>query len=72
MEPPDKKTRSFFFPLMTLGSLLLTWIAGGVLLGLWVDRHWGLSPWGTVVGSLLGLCGAGYSVFREVRRMERD
>ena len=71
MNPSEEKPSGNFGVLLMLGSLLLTWIAGGVLLGLWVDHHWNWTPWGTVAGSLLGLGGAGYSVFREVQRMEK-
>ena len=57
--------------LLTLGGSLAVWLAGGVFLGRWVDRHWGIVPWGIVAGTLLGFAGAGYSVFREVQRMDQ-
>ena len=56
--------------LLTLGGSLAAWMAGGVLLGRWADHHWGMTPWGTVAGAILGFAGAGYSVFREVQRMD--
>ena len=56
--------------LLTLGGSLAVWMVGGVLLGRWVDQHWGITPWGIVAGTLLGFAGAGYSVFREVQRMD--
>ena len=71
MNPSEEKPSNNLAILLILGSLLLTWIGGGVLLGLWADHRWHWTPWGTVIGSLLGLSGAGYSVFREVQRMEK-
>ena len=56
--------------LLTLGGSLAAWMAAGVLLGRWIDRHWGITPWGTVAGTVSGMAGAGYSVFREVQRMD--
>ncbi len=33
--------------------------------GWWVDQRWGLQPWGTVAGPLLGVAMATYRLIRE-------
>lgn len=33
--------------------------------GWWVDQRWGLQPWGTVAGPLLGVALATYRLIRE-------
>jgi F0F1-type ATP synthase assembly protein I len=39
-----------------------------ILVGLAVDRRWGLQPWGTVVGLLLGF---GVGLFQLIRLTQR-
>jgi hypothetical protein len=44
-----------------------------MLLGYWVDRHWGIQKhWGLLAGMLLGLIGGIYNFIREVRRAIRQ
>jgi F0F1-type ATP synthase assembly protein I len=33
--------------------------------GIWVDRHWGLKPWGTVGGAFIGIGAGLYNFIRE-------
>jgi ATP synthase protein I len=42
-----------------VGSILL-----GLVLGLWVDAHFGTRPWGTLTLSLLGILAGSYGVYR--------
>lgn len=51
-----------------IGGTLVAFETAGVLLGLWVDRAAGVSPWGLLIGIVLGTAGAGASVFAQVRR----
>jgi F0F1-type ATP synthase assembly protein I len=57
--------------LLTLGWGIAVWITIGVLLGRWADGHWGWQPWGTLGGALLGIAGAGWTMYRVVRRLDR-
>ncbi len=57
--------------LLTLGWTLAVWIAGGMLLGKWIDNTWGWHPWGAFGGTSAGLLGAGYTVYRVVKGLDR-
>jgi ATP synthase protein I len=47
--------------LTMVGSIIL-----GLVLGLWIDAHFGTKPWGTLVLSLLGIILGSIVVFRLV------
>lgn len=49
------RTQGYRF--MGLGLEFAAAVAGLSLLGYWVDRHYGTSPWGLLIGALLGLIG---------------
>ena len=40
-------------------------VAGFALVGYWIDRHYACSPWGVLIGSILGLIGGMYNLVRE-------
>ncbi len=40
-------------------------VVGLSLLGLWIDRHYGSSPWGLFIGLTLGLVGGTYNLIRD-------
>lgn len=40
-------------------------VAGFALVGYWVDRHYACSPWGVLIGTMLGLIGGMYNLIRE-------
>ena len=52
-----------------------TELAGGVvvlaLLGWWLDRRWGTSPWLLLLGTLLGAVGGVYNLWKMGRRVFR-
>ena len=48
-----------------LGMELAAAVAGFVLVGVWVDRHYETAPWGVVIGAVLGLLGGMYNLIRE-------
>jgi F0F1-type ATP synthase assembly protein I len=33
--------------------------------GIWVDRHWGVKPWGTIGGAFAGIAAGLYNFIRE-------
>jgi len=43
-----------------------------VLVGYWVDRHYGCSPWGVIVGAVLGSVGGLYNLIRQGLKMTRN
>jgi len=43
-----------------------------VLIGYWVDRHYGCSPWGVLVGCGLGIVGGLYNLIRQGLKMTRN
>ncbi|MDN5325464.1 MAG: synthase protein [Moorella sp. (in: firmicutes)] len=51
-------------------------LAAGTLLGFyggnWLDRRLGTSPWLMLAGALLGIGAGFYSIFNELRALERD
>ena len=46
-------------------------VIGAVLVGLLVDFLAGTSPWGLIIGAVLGLIGAGYRFVKEALAMNR-
>lgn len=55
-----------------MGVEIAAAIGGFVLLGYWIDHHWGTNPWGVVVGLVLGLVGGMYNLVRESFAAIRD
>jgi len=53
----------------SLGFELVCAVAGFVLVGVWIDRHYGSGPWGTLVCLCLGLIGGFYNLIRGASRM---
>lgn len=45
--------------LTMVGSILL-----GLVLGLWIDAHFGTRPWATLILSLLGIGAGSFGVYR--------
>lgn len=54
--------------LASLGFDLAASIAGATLLGYWVDRYYGVGPWGTVVGAVVGIVGGLLNFVRASRK----
>ncbi len=51
-----------------LGTSIAMCVALGVLAGLWADSAWSISPWGLLIGLLLGVAAGTMSVLKLVRR----
>src|SRR5215467_11178509 len=54
-----------------LGFEFVCAVAGFVLVGIWIDRHYSSGPWGTLICLFLGLIGGSYNLIREGSRLER-
>jgi F0F1-type ATP synthase assembly protein I len=53
----------------SLGFELVCAVAGFVLVGIWIDRHYSSGPWGTLICLCLGLIGGFYNLIRGASRM---
>lgn len=53
-------------PYLGLGSFLAISIAGGLLLGFWLDKKLGTEPWLMLVGIILGFIIGFYHFFKVV------
>ncbi|HON67493.1 MAG TPA: AtpZ/AtpI family protein [Phycisphaerae bacterium] len=51
--------------LATQGMELAGAVAGGCLLGYWIDRHFGTAPWALVIGASVGIIGGLYNLIRK-------
>jgi F0F1-type ATP synthase assembly protein I len=49
-----------------LGLTIVLSILLGLVLGLWVDAHFGTKPWATLILSLLGIVAGSFGVYRLV------
>ncbi|MBI3541339.1 MAG: AtpZ/AtpI family protein [Deltaproteobacteria bacterium] len=47
-----------------VGFQLATTVVGGLLLGGWLDKKWGTTPWLSVVGLVIGSVGGFYNLIR--------
>lgn len=50
-----------------IGFQLAGMVVGGLLLGQWIDRKWGTTPWLTLIGLILGSIGGFYNLIRIAR-----
>ena len=57
---------------LAMGFETAVGVAIGVVVGHWLDKKYGWEPWGTVVGSMLGLVAGAYLLIKEVNRMDRQ
>ncbi|HYE18833.1 MAG TPA: AtpZ/AtpI family protein [Tepidisphaeraceae bacterium] len=44
----------------------------GYLVGNWLDQRNGWSPWGVIVGTMLGIAAGMYMLIKEAIRMNKD
>jgi len=51
-----------------MGVELAAAVAGGSLLGYWIDRHFGTDPWGLLGGAGVGIIGGLYNMIRKTVR----
>lgn len=75
----DPRDRQPWMRLAGSGVELAAAVGGFSLLGYWIDRHYGSSPWGLLVGALLGLVGgfynlvrASFAASREARQLDEE
>lgn len=67
----DRRNRQLLAP-VGLGFELAAIVVTLTVIGLWVDRHYGTAPWGSLVGAGLGLAGGLYNFLLGAKRALRD
>ena len=67
---PDSDDRSQWGQYMGLGLEMAAGVGLGVFVGWWLDGRYGWSPWGTVIGSMLGLAGGMYLLIKQALGMK--
>jgi ATP synthase protein I len=72
LEADLPKDDSNWGALTGIGFEMLAGVGLGLVIGLWLDKKFGWSPWGTVGCSLLGLAAGMYLLIRDGMRMNRD
>ena len=55
-----------------IGLELAAVTAGLTLVGYWIDRRFGTSPWGLLGGVIIGIVGGLYNLIRESQDAIRD
>jgi F0F1-type ATP synthase assembly protein I len=56
----------------SIGLEVAAGVGLGIAVGLWLDRRYQWSPWGTLIGALLGLVTGIYMLIRDTLRMNKD
>lgn len=59
-------------PYMGLGTELAASVAGMLLLGYFLDKHFNTSPWLLLIGAAGGLIGGFFNFIREVQRLSKS
>jgi ATP synthase protein I len=70
--PEEQKSTSSWVRLSGIGVELVAAVVGFTLIGYWLDRHFGIRPWGVLIGALLGLVGGMYNVIRQALAATRE
>ena len=55
-----------------IGLEIAVGVALGYVIGNWIDRRYQSSPWGVLVGTMLGLAGGLYLLIKDAIRMNKD
>ena len=63
--PGKDRERPAWVRLSGAGFELAAAVVGFTLLGYWLDRHFGIRPWGVLAGAALGMVGGLYNLIRE-------
>jgi ATP synthase protein I len=57
---------------LTQGFEIAAGIGLGVVIGMWWDKHHGSSPWGLLIGLLIGCAAGTYLLIKESMRANKD
>ncbi len=70
--PGTSKDRRSWVRLSGMGFEFGAAVIGFVLVGYWIDRHYGCRPTGVLIGAALGILGGGYNLIRTALRVSRQ
>lgn len=68
----ERNDRPAWLRLSGMGFEFAAAIVGFVLVGYWVDRHYGSAPKGVLIGAALGIIGGGYNMLRTALQASRQ
>jgi F0F1-type ATP synthase assembly protein I len=68
---PDNKDINWG-KLASSGFEIAAGVGLGTVVGLWCDRKFGSSPWGLIIGLVLGCAGGMYLLIKETIRANKD
>jgi ATP synthase protein I len=55
-----------------IGLEMAVGVGLGYIVGAWLDRRHGWSPWGVVIGTLVGVAAGMYLLIKEAMRINRN
>jgi F0F1-type ATP synthase assembly protein I len=55
-----------------VGLQILVGVGLGYFVGNWLDRKYGWTPWGVIVGTMLGLVAGMYLLIKDAIRLNKD
>jgi F0F1-type ATP synthase assembly protein I len=55
-----------------IGFELIGAVGALSLFGYWIDRHYGTTPWGLIIGAVTGIIGGLWNLIREALMMSRE
>jgi F0F1-type ATP synthase assembly protein I len=71
-DPTPAQQGRYWLRYAGLGVEFFASLLACVLIGMWVDHHFGWSPWGVLIGAGVGLTGSMYNLIRRGLAMQRD
>lgn len=70
-EPSPAGGNKYWLRYAGLGSEFFAGLLACTLIGLWLDRRFGWSPWGVLVGAAVGFVGSMCNLIRHGMKMQR-
>ncbi len=58
-------------PYLGLGTELAASVVGMLLIGYFLDKHFGTSPWLLLTGAAVGLIGGFYNFIKEIQKLSK-
>lgn len=74
-DPPEKPENSAWRQYGQYGGMGFEFVAavvGFCAVGWWIDKEYATSPWGVMIGTLLGISGAMYNAIRSALQSGRE
>lgn len=57
---------------LSMGLEIAVGVGLGLYAGTWLDKRYGWAPWGTLVGSMIGMCAGLYLVIKQANQINKD